>query len=99
MTTELQMCLQVQFYSMLKVRNISEEKLQLRLGADPTCKKSEHPVANATMPMLSSQLGTQELRWISLLRSREKTPQHFTRRKLSTELMTQSCKGGVGVGV
>lgn len=40
MTTELQVCLQVQFYSMPKVRNISEGKLQLRLGTDPTWENS-----------------------------------------------------------
>lgn len=96
MTTEL---IQVQFYSMLKVGNISEGKLQLRLGTDPTRKNSEHPAANATMAMLPSQLSTQELIWISLLRSRDKTPQHFTRRKLSKELVAESCKGRVEAGV
>lgn len=36
MTREVQMCLQVQFCSMLKAGNISGGKLQFRLGTDPT---------------------------------------------------------------
>lgn len=99
MTRELQMCVQVQFCSMLKVRNISGRKLQFRLGTDPTWKTSEHPVASATMATLSSRLSTQKLGWISLLRDRDKLPQHFTRRKLSKELLTQSHKGRVEAGV
>jgi len=77
---------------MLKAGKISGGKLQFRLGTDPTGKTSEHPVTNATVAMFSSQLSTQNLGWISLLRSRAKMPQHFTRRKLSKELLAQSHK-------
>lgn len=88
MTTRmLQMCLQVQFCSMLEVRNITRGKLQFRLGTDSPWKTSEHAVANATVAMLSSQLSIWKLGWIFLLRSRDKMPQHCTRRKLSKELL------------
>lgn len=100
MTRKPQMCLQVKFCSMLKeVRNISGGKLQFRLGTDSTWKTSEHPVVNAIVAMLSSQLSTQKLGWLSLLRSRDKMPQHFTARKLSKELLAQSRKGRVEAGV